>query len=264
MKQTSDISFASDWLALREPADHAARDAALLGMAARCALSGAAVLDLGCGTGSTARAFAGAGFDHLDWRLFDSDAGLLSLAANRDPNVDVIVGDLGDVADIPLDGVGLVTASALLDLMSLNWLEALAKRVCAANLPFYGALNYNGVMDWSPPRPDDKIVTDLFNSHQQRDKGTGPALGPTSGETAGRIFKDLGYDVYLAQSPWVIAPDQPDLHTMFLDGVADAVADMDDALAQDWRAYRNAAVSKTRATVGHLDILALPATRINT
>ena len=45
------MGFSADWLALREPADHAARDGDLLAAAAQVA--GAVIVDLGCGTGST-------------------------------------------------------------------------------------------------------------------------------------------------------------------------------------------------------------------
>ena len=43
-----------------------------------------------------------------------------------------------------LDGpVNLVTASALLDLVSAEWLERLVNEVAARRLPFYAALNYD-------------------------------------------------------------------------------------------------------------------------
>ncbi len=260
MKQTSDIAFAPDWLDLREPADHAARDAALLAKAANCVASGTSVLDLGSGTGSTIRAFERAGFEHLNWRLLDNDAGLLALATHRHPQADGVIGNLSDVEGIALDGIGLVTASALLDLMSHDWVDALAKRLHAAKLPFYAALNYDGEMSWSPSQPSDDIIVDHFNAHQQRDKGTGPALGPTSGVKAARIFEDCGFDVSLAQSPWLIGPDQPVLHTQLLDGIAGAVADIDETIARHWGHARTSSVSTSRAVIGHLDLLATPRT----
>jgi SAM-dependent methyltransferase len=258
MKQTSDISFAPDWLALREPADHGARDDALLANAAKCVASGTTVLDLGSGTGSTVRAFERAGFDSLNWRLLDNDARLLSLATRRHRQALGIVGDLSILGDIPMDDIGLVTASALLDLMSRDWVEALARRLHAAHLPFYAALNYNGVMTWSPAQPDDEIVVGHFNMHQQRDKGTGPALGPTSGGNVARIFEDLGYQVSVAQSPWTIGPDQAVLHTQLLDGIVGAVAEIDDTLAMNWGDARKATVATSHVNVGHLDLLAVP------
>lgn len=258
MKQTSETAFAPDWLALREPADHAARDGGLLARAAACVARGQAVLDLGSGTGSTIRAFEGAGFSGLDWRLFDNDANLLGLATGRHSGAQGIVGNLGAVDDIALEGIGLVTASALLDLMSEAWVAAFAKRLHAAGLPFYAALNYDGEMSWSPDLPNDREVVAHFNAHQQRDKGTGPALGPASGNAIARIFEGLGYVVHVAHSPWIIGPDQAALHRELLAGIADAVADIDEGLARTWGKARAASVATTRATIGHLDVLALP------
>ena len=72
--------FSSDWLALREPADGAARSPALVASVAAFA-SGAkslTILDLGAGTGSTLRALA----PHLStpqrWTLVDHDASLVA------------------------------------------------------------------------------------------------------------------------------------------------------------------------------------------
>ena len=85
MKQISDSQFQVDWLSLREPADHAARDAALLDRAARCVSPGMRVLDLGSGTGSTARAFSSGGFDELQWCFLDNDPALLQIAKAQHP-----------------------------------------------------------------------------------------------------------------------------------------------------------------------------------
>lgn len=258
MKQTSETSFAPDWLALREPADHGARDLALLAMAASSVPPGTTVLDIGCGTGSTLRAFENAGLDTLKWRLLDNDADLLAMAKSLHPQVETILGNLGDVGSIALDGVGLVSASALLDLMSHDWVTALAKRLHRANLPFYAALNYDGVMNWSPEQPADGIVVEHFNTHQQTEKGTGRALGPTSGETAAHIFEELGFDVFVARSPWTIGPVQAALQRQLLNGIIEAVAEIDKTTALDWGKTRTAAVGHSLAHIGHLDLLAVP------
>ncbi|MEY4985020.1 MAG: hypothetical protein RIR62_3286, partial [Pseudomonadota bacterium] len=95
------MGFSADWLALREPADHAARDARLLRAAAGVARHRAVVVDLGCGTGSTRRAFgdllAGA-----TWRMVDGDAALLARAGGEGHCL-----DLDRVAELPLKGAGL-------------------------------------------------------------------------------------------------------------------------------------------------------------
>ncbi len=92
--------FSSDWLALREPADGAARSRALVASVAAFA-SGAkslTILDLGAGTGSTLRALA----PHLPtpqrWTLVDHDASLV--AAGRR-----LLADWAE-ANPPTDGAG--------------------------------------------------------------------------------------------------------------------------------------------------------------
>ena len=75
------MGFDAAWLALREPADAAARDPGLLAAAAGYLGAGALAVDIGCGTGATVRAFAGCAPEGLRWRLVDNDPRLLALAA---------------------------------------------------------------------------------------------------------------------------------------------------------------------------------------
>ena len=74
--------FSADWLALREPADHRARDPATLTRVvahlARLALP--EIVDLGCGSGSNLRALAPRLGARQRWRLVDNDAALLDAA----------------------------------------------------------------------------------------------------------------------------------------------------------------------------------------
>lgn len=257
-RQTSDVAFSAEWLDLREPVDLAGRDSALLTRAARCVLAGQCVLDLGSGTGSTLRAFEAHGFGDLSWRLFDNDPALLDVAGARHPQAERITGNLRDLDALPLDRVGLVTASALLDLMPLHWVTALAARLAAAAVPFYAALSYDGVMHWQPPLSADADITARFNAHQRGDKGMGAALGPASGETSRRVFEDHGFDVTTAQSPWVIGPTHAPLHKELLRGIANAASEAGCAKAHDWGEARIAAAQTSRGVIGHTDLLAIP------
>ena len=75
--------FAADWLALREPADRAARDPRLLDAVVAWLARSArpTVTDLACGTGSTLRAIAPRLAGPQAWRLVDHDPALLERAA---------------------------------------------------------------------------------------------------------------------------------------------------------------------------------------
>lgn len=252
------MAFTADWLALREPADRAARDGALLRRAAQAAGPAPVILDLGCGTGATVRAMA----PHLPagtrWRLVDNDPALLALAAkSAGPDAQTLCLDLGDPDTLPLEGVTLVTASALLDLMPRDWVTALARRL---SVPFYAALSYDGQMAWDPADPLDARVTQAFNLHQLGDKGLGPALGPDSVTASLTIFHEAGFDVARADSPWRLGPDTAALHATLIDGIATAAAETGLLEAPEWGRMRRDHVARTPCCIGHGDILALPRT----
>lgn len=255
------MSFTPEWLALREPADMAARDAGLLSQAIQAAGPNATVLDLGSGTGSTARAFAD-GIGHGgQWRFVDSDKGLLDVAHQQHPNSECHVLNLRDLDDLPLDGVSLVTASALLDLMPQGWVSDLAARLSNAAVPFYACLNYDGIMQWSPPFTADASIVEDFNKHQMTDKGIGTAMGPVSGQRTADIFARHGFDVTVSQSPWRIGADQSELNDQLISGIADAASQMGNPFATTWATTRRADLGQTHTTVGHTDILAVPQKR---
>jgi glycosyltransferase involved in cell wall biosynthesis len=145
--------FSAAWLALREPADHAARSAAIARTVADAIQPRGELraLDLGAGAGSNMRYLAPRLPTPQRWLLVDRDAALLAHAA-RAPMSDVRIEtrqlDLAGIADDPMmtlfDGQALVTASALLDLVSERWLLALAARCRHAGAAALFALSYDG------------------------------------------------------------------------------------------------------------------------
>lgn len=256
------MGFSPDWLALREPADRAARDPGLMAAAAVAAVAAAGperapvVMDLGCGTGATARAFAQL-LPDARWRLVDQDTDLLALACESLDDAVPVAADLRDLAALPWDGVDLVTCSALLDLMPAWWVDALASEVSRRRLPFYAALSYDGVMHWEPALPEDLLITDLFNRHQRTDKGLGRALGPDAVTETRRAFADRGYAVQTADSPWRLGPDQSALHRELLNGIAQAAQEAGHPTAQAWANARQTARPDGLCTIGHRDLLAV-------
>jgi len=250
------VSFSADWLTLREPADRAARDEPLLRRAASLAGPEPVILDLGCGTGATLRAMRGHLASGARWRLVDNDPDLLRRAAeDSGDTVETLDADMADVATLPLDGVSLVTASALLDLVSEAWLTALAARL---DTPLYAALSYDGVMHWSPEDPRDAAITAAFNAHQHSDKGFGPALGPEAAMKARAILGAAGFDVQMAPSPWRLTPERHALQAQLTDGIADAAAEAGAPDARDWAEMRRSGATRTTCVIGHQDILAIP------
>ncbi|MGY6704023.1 class I SAM-dependent methyltransferase [Roseinatronobacter sp.] len=256
------MGFAPQWLALRDAADRAARDDALMAAAARLAGAAPVIVDLGAGTGASVRALGRHVPDAARWRLVDNDAALLSLAVANHPNAQACQLDLNRLADLPLEGATLVSASALLDLVSEGWLRALVDVLTRHQLPFYAALSYDGVMHWQPDLPDDAGITAAFNRDQCTDKGFGPALGAASGHMARTLFEQAGYHVRLAQTPWVLDQQHARLQAELLDGIADAAARAGHGSAPAWNAARQGLVPQGTCTVGHVDILAVPAGRV--
>ncbi len=257
-RRTSSMAFSAEWLELREPVDLAARDDALLSRAAACVDQDAVVLDLGSGTGSMARAFSHKAHVGWTWRFVDADTALLKVAHARYPGAEYITMNLRDIDELPLESVALVTASALLDLMPADWMARLAARLMQANIPFYAALNYDGVMAWMPPLETDAAITDAFNQHQQTDKGIGPAMGPRSGQLAAEILTEHGFDVTLANSPWRLDAAHADLQRQLVAGIGEAAQDIGNPVALQWVQQRQADMAQSRAVIGHTDLLAIP------
>jgi SAM-dependent methyltransferase len=286
-------TFSAAWLALREPADHAARSAALVPLViaalARPAQTAAdasevTVLDLGSGAGSNLRYLAERLPLSQRWRLVDHDAALLrdaleqtrrwaadsgyeartssdTLDIRRDSRQDLLVLDaaLFDSRDEAL----LVTGAALLDLASHQWLATLAARCAAAQAVALFALSYDGRIACEPADPDDDLVRQLVNRHQHTDKGFGPAAGPDATTVAASCFEAAGYQVQRAASDWRLGPESAKLQHELVAGWAHAAAELEPArraAIEAWRDRRFAHIAGglSRIVVGHEDLIAWP------
>jgi len=262
--------FSADWLALREPSDARARSV-MLTSAIADRLAGARVLDLAAGTGANVRYLEG--FVHGDrgrphWLLVDNDPALLAKAAvllGSREGVETRAVDLSAALDPPsanlFAGQDLVTASALLDLVSERWLNALAGRCADARSAVLFALTYNGAISCSPGEPEDALVRDLVNRHQRIDKGFGPALGPDAAAFAAQAFAARGYHVRQERSDWLLADDVPVLQQELIEGWADAaveIAPEETPRVTGWKSRRLAHVGagRSRIVVGHDDLAA--------
>lgn len=262
-------SFSADWLALREPADHAARPDAIVAAVAAplAARAGGRAVDLAAGTGSNVRYLLPRlpGIQH--WTLVDHDAALLArawrllgpIAAPAGRSFDVRAGDLLALDTVSLDGATLVTAAALLDLVSEAWLRGLASRCARAGVAVLFALSYDGRIACDPGDADDDLIREFVNRHQRGDKGFGPALGPDAAGVAAACFRDVGYAIMQERSDWTLGPDMPELQQQLVDGWAGAAAELAPAQAARiaaWRDRRAAhiAAGRSRLVVGHEDI----------
>jgi hypothetical protein len=169
--------------------------------------------------------------------------------------------DLAALDEPLFTGRSLVTASALLDLVSASWLETLAARCRAQRATVLFALSYDGRVDCDPAEPEDADVRASIARHQHTDKGFGPALGPDAVDAAARGFAACGYEVTRARADWTLSAAMPELQRELVIGWADAAIEMRPeraATIEDWKRRRLAHVhaGHSRITVGHEDLAA--------
>lgn len=286
--------FSSSWLDLREAADASSRGHDLVQQLAIHleAVDELRIADLGAGTGANLRWLAPllAGTPQ-HWHLLEADRALIedmsprlaAWASSRGMSAQPRSSGLAlgdglrvtwhpvDLAEDPLplhrvseDPVHLVSASALVDLVSAAWLTRLAQRCARHGSAVLLAISYDGRVCLEPPHPFNARVRDALNRHQRRDKGFGPALGPDSPAFAAKVFRDHGYRVVQARSDWRLAPHHRKLAQVLLDGWRDAAAEVLDADAlaslDHWHAWHARALHEGTGNqrVGHVDLLALP------
>lgn len=266
--------FSAEWLALRAAADRRARSPALLRAACRHlhrqtpAAARLRIVELGAGTGSMLPVLAPRLPSPQCWTLVDEDPALLAAAQVPAGHAGKVVlrrvrADLAESGVLPglLRKVGLVTASALLDLVSPQWCRQLVRAAARPGMVLHAALSYDGRIILDPADPLDRTVRALFNRHQRTDKGFGPALGPAAAATLARIAATAGAAVQTAGSDWRLGPADCALLRPLLDGWAQAAAEIAPHLADaiaGWRARRSAQIDagRLRVRVGHRDVLA--------
>lgn len=280
--------FDATWLDLREPADSAARASVLerLLTTALPAREPLRIVDLAAGTGSNLRHLAPRLGGAQAWRLVDANAALLDAVPNRlrahgwDVDGDGrlahgrgvrvhLAAETRDLAPrdlahgaVPADA-DLVTASALLDLVSRDWLDRLAAACADQGAAVLLAVSVDGTLAWEPAAELDGEVRALVERHQRTDKGFGPALGPDAPQAAVAAFERHGYGVETAASPWRLGPGDAQLQQHLHAGWAAAASEIAperEAAIHDWLAHRMdlLAAGVGTVTVGHQDVLALP------
>lgn len=265
--------FSPEWLALREPADHASINAEVR-RALVTALEGrneVRVVDLGCGAGSNLRGLAPWIRGRQRWTLVDYDQGLLDAAKARLAGFQVHAGDVdisyrqadfskGDFAPL-IEGADLVTAAALFDLISVPVIEKLAAAVAQRGAHFYTVLTYDGIAAFLPEHPRDRDLREAFNQHQQTDKGFGRAAGPAATAALAAAFGRQGYRVIRGKSAWVLDDARALLRIEVDAGWANAAVEtgrVSASEADQWFTHRGEAKGAV-TIIGHEDLLALPA-----
>jgi len=286
--------FSLEWLRLRAPFDRAARD---MGLARR--LAGALrrpadrplrLVDLGTGTGANARMLAPVIGGDQDWLLIDDDAVLLGFCAAEqiawaaregwrvEKAGDAVLIHAGDArwrfaarrldlrrepALALADAPDALAFSALADLVSAAWIDALAKALERRRVPLLSALAVDGRRQWQPVDATDTLLYEAFARHQQGDKGFGPPLAGAATVYLGARLAAAGYAVSTAASDWRVGSEHRALLAAVIEAERRAASDVRPDLAADfaqWAERRRAALDAgtLSLTIGHRDLLALP------
>ncbi|MFF3397759.1 class I SAM-dependent methyltransferase [Streptomyces sp. NPDC002659] len=264
--------YAPEWLELREGADAAARATELLDplreWLAGHKAGGLVIRDLGCGTGSMGRWLAPRLPGPQHWILHDHDPELLRLAAAHTPRTAAdgsgvtVTTERGDIAHLTADllaSASLVTASALLDVLTRDEVTALARACAGARCPALLALSVVGRVELTPAEPLDDQIAEAFNEHQQRDG----LLGPEALTFAAEAFVRQGATVRMHASPWQLGADDALLTAQWLRGWVGAACEQRPSLAPRAQAYLRrrlaaCAAGELTVVVQHSDLLALP------
>jgi hypothetical protein len=256
--------FSAEWLALREAIDWRSRSPVVTEIVAKRVPSDRVVraVDLAAGAGSNMRFVARALPKAQEWLLLDHDAGLLDHARqNAGIAFETRVVDLSHVDELRelVSLRDLVTASALLDLVSEEWLRAVCAMCHRQRSLVLFALSYDGRITCAPEDPEDELVRSLVNHHQRTEKSFGRALGPEASARASDILQGLGYDVVRDRSDWVLDRESNELQRQLIEGwaaAATAIAPGDTELIRGWRVRRleHVRAGESSVTVGHEDL----------
>ena len=241
------------------------------------------IVDLGAGTGANLRYLAPLIGGEQHWLLVDNDGELLALlprwlsqwcqstdmGLERRDELVVISGpsfecrvrwvclDLSTgLNDLEIARHSLVSASALLDLVSERWIRGLASRCREAGASIYFSLTYDGRMRLFPSVEGDERIVTLVNRHQRTNKGFGAALGPCAVAVTKAVFGELGYQLSSATSDWRLGPDERVLQAALMDAWLEAASHMapeESRYFKRWRTLREEWIDHLDASVevGH-------------
>jgi hypothetical protein len=285
--------FPLDWLKLRESADLAARNPALARnfAAALPARRPLHLIDLAAGSGANTRALLPriAGDQH--WRLIDRDRELLDAQGEeftlwaRRQGYPITAGggriaieaqparwhaeampldldhDFATLQELEFDGI---TAASFFDLVSDPWLARFVALLAERPVPFLAALTVDGRRDWQPRLDEDAIIAEAFAAHQRRIKDFGAALGGGAPAALEAALGQAGFRIERAASDWHLGPRDGALLAVLITGEASAAREAAPRASDRivaWENQRRAQLVEgaLRLTVGHCDLLALPA-----
>lgn len=265
------------WLDLRVPYDDDARQYSLglvdqaataLQDQATSAAPSVVIIDVGAGTGNSARWFK----QHLTprlpqrdlrWVLLDADAAALHTASDTMPEADMLsapISQLPSIADELLSNSLepaqlLITGSAVLDVLTQSDLHAITDTIIRHSGIGLLLLSITGTWQLTPADLQDTIINQTFCAHQQRDG----KLGPDSAGALLAAAQRAGASIESGNSPWqLVAPRDQEFMARFLTERIEAVIAQQPqlrSLATDWLDRRITQLTEGLSIeIQHLDV----------
>ncbi|TWU15351.1 class I SAM-dependent methyltransferase [Allorhodopirellula heiligendammensis] len=254
----------NDWLSIRESIDSRFRSAGLARPFMKSAKEASLIVDLGSGTGANFRYLSN--FDHstAQWLGIDRDRELLGIARNRLPRerIQLLEGDLAkEFGWIPIHEKIAITASAFLDITSMDWLQQFADR--GSRSPILISMTAAGGPIWAPADDFDVAIELCLESHRASDHGFGPAVGANASNFLAQELTARGCDVTLATTDWCLQARDAEIIQTLIDGVCRrASSTLPEEQIERWMRlrYDQNRHGCLHVTVPHLDLLSLPGT----
>jgi hypothetical protein len=206
------------------------------------------------------------------WVLHDWNANLtrraLDGARPRDRDgtpveIGTRVGELEKLGAGDLQGASLVTASALLDVLTASEAHAIVEACVEVAAPALLSLSVTGEVELRPWDARDKLIEAAFNAHQRREVHDRRLLGRYGAPIVRGLFELAGWRVRTARTTWRMSDTEPRLLEEWFAGWIDAAEEQSPSLRQDAAGYRELRLSQSdrgelSAVVYHLDLLAWP------
>ena len=126
--------------------------------------------------------------------------------------------------------------------MSKSSIDICLNKINHYNILFL-SLCFDGKVKWKLSHPYDKYIMSYFNKHQSYDKGFGKALGYKSIDYVSKKARELGYEIKIADSPWIIQNESLD--------------DIDRSMLTHWHNDKIDSITNKsiKVQVGHKDLL---------
>ena len=259
--------FENSWLFQREKVDNLSKNISIIKKINSFfkSYNEIRIIDLGTGTGSNFRYLSKKiKYKNQSWTLMD-----LSKSSLNEAKKNIVINNKIKKINLKHDDIiknihqhtfkdyDLVTGSAFLDIMPLDWFNKFYKLNTNTKLVYF-SINYDGYFKFFPKHNLDKDVLKLFNNDQKSKKNNkNKAVGPDCSDIINNCFSKT-HKCYLFKSNWTDVKNKK-FQLMFLDFCEKIIKKNRKTNLLDWIEFRkdNIINNKSKLTVNNKDFLAI-------